>query len=41
MEGRRFVGTQIYEGLTRFNSDQADKFLHSRLPVMAESWSPE
>ena len=37
-EGRRFVGTQIYEGLTRFNTDQAEKFC-TPVPGMAESWT--
>lgn len=37
-EGRRFVGTQIYEGLTRFNTEQAEKFC-TPVPGMAESWT--
>jgi ABC-type transport system substrate-binding protein len=37
-EGARFVGTQIYEGLTRLNTDQADKFPTPQ-PGMAESWT--
>jgi peptide/nickel transport system substrate-binding protein len=37
-EGRRFVGTQIYEGLTRFDTHQAEKFC-TPVPGMAESWT--
>jgi peptide/nickel transport system substrate-binding protein len=37
-EGSRFVGTQIYEGLTRLNTDQADRFPTPQ-PGMAESWT--
>src|SRR4030088_2315248 len=37
-EGARFVGTQIYEGLTRLNTSQAEAFPTPQ-PGMAESWS--
>jgi peptide/nickel transport system substrate-binding protein len=37
-EGSRFVGTQIYEGLTRLNTNQAEKFCVP-MPGMAESWT--
>lgn len=37
-EGTRFVGTQIYEGLTRLDTNQADKFCTPQ-PGMAESWT--
>ncbi|MFN0070073.1 MAG: ABC transporter substrate-binding protein [Chloroflexota bacterium] len=37
-EGRRFVGTQIYEGLTRFNTEQAEQWA-TPVPGMAESWT--
>jgi peptide/nickel transport system substrate-binding protein len=37
-EGSRFVGTQIYEGLTRLNTNQAEKFC-TPVPGMAESWT--
>jgi peptide/nickel transport system substrate-binding protein len=37
-EGRRFVGTQIYEGLTRFNTHQADTW-STPVAGMAESWT--
>jgi peptide/nickel transport system substrate-binding protein len=35
-EGSRFVGTQIYEGLTRLNTNQSEKFC-TLVPGMAES----
>jgi peptide/nickel transport system substrate-binding protein len=37
-EGARFVGTQIYEGLTRLNTSQAEAFPTPQ-PGMAESWT--
>ena len=37
-EGSRFVGTQIYEGLTRLNTNQVEKFC-TPVPGMAESWT--
>ena len=37
-EGSRFVGTQIYEGLTRLNTNQAEQFC-TPVPGMAESWT--
>jgi len=37
-EGTRFVGTQIYEGLTRLNTNQAEQFCVP-VPGMAESWT--
>jgi peptide/nickel transport system substrate-binding protein len=37
-EGSRFVGTQIYEGLTRLDTHQAEQFCTPH-PGMAESWS--
>jgi peptide/nickel transport system substrate-binding protein len=37
-EGARFVGTQIYEGLTRLDTHQGEKF-NVPVPGMAESWS--
>ncbi len=37
-EGSRFVGTQIYEGLTRLSTNQAEKFC-TPVPGMAESWT--
>ncbi|MGE3914044.1 MAG: ABC transporter substrate-binding protein [Chloroflexota bacterium] len=37
-EGRRFVGFQIYDGLTRFALDQAEK-VPTPKPGLAESWT--
>ncbi len=37
-EGRRFVGSQIYEGLTRLNTEQ-DATWTQPVPGMAESWT--
>jgi peptide/nickel transport system substrate-binding protein len=37
-EGVRFVGLNVYDGLTRLNLDQADK-LPSPQPGLAESWA--
>ncbi|MBO0879635.1 MAG: ABC transporter substrate-binding protein [Mycobacterium sp.] len=37
-EGSRFVGTQIYEGLTRYNTNQSETSVYP-VPGMAESWS--
>lgn len=36
-EGYRFVGNQVYDGLTRFNLDQSEE-LPAPQPALAESW---